>query len=314
MAMAISYPPALAAILVFHAVTSWPSIIPRYASKYAWRLDRILYKQAIRKIPQDKYLRQNFGGYGIARMVDDAVPKGAPVLTVSGLPDAYTSHEILVGFQSAYNDDLADILNSGWDESRQPTRRITFKFPAIAVRRIRVLQTGVGVPLEEFKAHELRFFSKGIEVQRDPSWRLRAWPNPWDVQMAFDNSPATRWRSWETAAPGMYIDADFGKYQPVDEVVLDTSFDYANLRLQVEAMDASGQWGKIASDPDTTTITAPKAMRKWASRELHARGIDYVVMQDTDWGATDMLEDPESWGFEVIAKGYGARIYKVVVP
>jgi len=314
MAMAISYPPALAAVLLFHAVASWPPIIPRYASKYSWRLDRILWQQAIRKIPQDRYLRQNLGGYGVARMIEDTVPKGVPVLAVNGLPDSYTTHEILVGFQSAYNDDLVDILNSGWDESRQPTRRMIFKFPAKSARRFRVLQTGVGAPLEEFKAHELRFFSNGAELQRDPAWRLRAWPNPWDVQMAFDNSPATRWRSWETASPGMYIDTDFGKYESVDEVRLDTSFDYANLRLQVEAMDPSGRWVKIASDPETKTIAPPVVIRKWATRELHARGIDYIVMQDTDWGADDMIDDPESWGFEVVAKGYGARIYKVVVP
>jgi hypothetical protein len=313
MAMAISWPPALAAILLFHAVASWPSMIPRYAAKYAWRLDRILYKQAIRKIPQDRYLRENFGGYGIARMIDESVPTGAPVLAVNGLPDSYTTHEILVGFQSAYNDDLADILNSGWDEIRQPTRRITFKFPAKSVRRVRILQTGVGAPLEEFKAHEVRFFLNGVEVERDPAWRLRAWPNPWDVQMAFDNSPATRWRSWETAAPGMYIDADFGKYESVDEVRLDTSFDFANLRWRVESMD-DGKWVKLASDPETKTISVPVGIRKWASRELHARGIDYIVMQDTDWGADDMIDDPESWGFEVIAKGYGARVYKVVSP
>jgi len=108
----------------------------------------------------------------------------------------------------------------------------------------------------------------------------------------------------------MYIDADFGKDQAVDEVRLDTSFDYANLRLQVESMEA-GKWVKIASNPDTKNIDPPVAIRKWASRELHARGIDYIVVQDTDWGAEDMREDPESWGFEVIAKGYGARIYKV---
>jgi len=313
MAMAISWPPALAAILLFHAVASWPSMIPRYAAKYAWRLDRVLYKQAIRKIPQDRYLRENFAPYGIARMIDESVPKGLPVLAVNGLPDSYTTHEILVGFQSAYNDDLADILNSGWDEIRQPTRRITFKFPAKSAQRVRILQAGVGAPLEEFKAHEVRFFLNGIEVQRDPAWRLRAWPNPWDVQMAFDNSPATRWRSWETASPGMYIDADFGKDQVLDEVRLDTSFDFANLRLRVESM-ADGKWVKVASDPETKTIPVPVGIRKWASRELHARGIDYIVMQDTDWGADDMRDDPESWGFEVIAKGYGARIFKVVSP
>jgi hypothetical protein len=314
MAMAISYPPALAAVLVVHAILSWPSIITRYSSIYAWRLDRILYKQALRIIPQDKYLRQNFGAYGIARMIEEQVPKGAPVLAVNGLPDSYTTHEILVGFQSAYNDDLADILNTGWDDGRQPLRRIVFKFPATAVRDVRILQTGVGAPLEEFKAHEVRYYSNGAELPRDPAWRLRAWPNPWDVQMAFDNSPATRWRSWETATPGMYIETDFPKYELLDQVTMETSLDYANLRWQVESKNASGQWVKIASNPETQNIAAPAAIRKWASRELHERGIDYIVMQDTDWGAEDMREDPESWGMKEIAKGYGARIFKVVAP
>jgi Dolichyl-phosphate-mannose-protein mannosyltransferase len=314
MAIAVSWPPALAAMMLFHALLSWPSIIPRYAAKYSWRLDRILYKQALRKIPQETYLRQNFSFYGIARMVDESVPKGAMVLAANGLPDSYTSHEILVSFQSAYNEDLADILNAGWDDARQPTVRRTFKLPATPVRRVRVLQTAVGAPDEEFKVHELRFFGNGVELPRDPAWRLRAWPNPWDVQLAFDNSPATRWRSWETAAPGMYVETDFGKTQSIDEVRLDTSFDYANIRLQLEAMDASGKWVKIAPEPATQAIPAPVGIRRWATRELHARGIDYVVMQDSDWGAEDMREDPESWGFKEIAKGYGARIYKVVVP
>lgn len=314
LALAVPWTPLLAAIIVFHAVASWPSMIHHYSSPYAWRLDRILWKQAIRKIPQDRYLSQNFGGYGIARMIDDTVPKDARVLAVNGIPDAYTTHEVLVGFQSAFNDDLVDILNMGWEEIRQPTRRLTFKFNERPMRRVRILETGIGAPLEEFKVNELRYFLHGVELPRDPAWRLRAWPNPWDVQMAFDNSPATRWRSWEVASPGMYIDTDFGKNQFLDEVRLDTSPDYLNVRLQVEMMDQSGNWVKIQSEPRTEDIPAPVAIRRWASMELHARGIDYIVMQDTDWGADDMREDPESWGFKEIARGHGARIYKVVAP
>ena len=314
MGLAVPWPAVLAAIMLVHAWASWPSHIPKYSSPYAWRLDRILWKQATRKIPQDRYLLQNFPPYGIARMIDETVPPGVRVLAVNGVADAYTSHEVLVSFQAAFNDDLADIMDSGWDDIRQPLRRRTFKFPARSAQRIRVLQTGVGAPLEEFKATELRYFSNGVELPRDPEWRLKAWPNPWDVQMAFDNSPATRWRSWEVAFPGMYIETNFGKYQLVDEVRLDTSFDYQNIRLEVDVMDRSGEWVKAASDPHDDALPAPVAIRRYASRELHERGIDYVLMNDTDWGADDMREDPESWGFQEIAKGFGARIYKVVTP
>jgi hypothetical protein len=112
----------------------------------------------------------------------------------------------------------------------------------------------------------------------------------------------------------MYIDTDFGNNQFLDEVRLDTSPDYLNVRLQVEMMDKSGNWVKIQSEPRTEEIPAPVAIRRWANLELHARGIDYILMQDTDWGADDMREDPESWGFKEIARGHGARIYKVVSP
>lgn len=314
MALAVPWTPVLAAILVAHAWLSWPSHIASYSAPYAWRLDRILWKQAIRKIPQDRYLAENFAAYGIARMIDDHVPKGARVLAVNGVADAYTSHEVLVGFQAGLNDDLADILNTGWDEIRQPERRRIFKFPARRAKRLRVLETAKGAPLEEFKVTELRFFFQGKELPREPGWRLRAWPNPWDVQMAFDNSPTTRWRSWETAWPGMYIDTDFGNYQMVDEVDLDTSPDYANLRLQVESMDAPGEWVKVADNPRDEVLKPPPDIRRWAGRELHERGIDYILMQDTDWGADDMREDPASWGFKEIARGHGARIYQVVTP
>jgi hypothetical protein len=314
MAMAVPWTPVLAAVVLFHAVASWPSMIPRYSAKYAWHLDRILWKQAIRKIPQDRYLAQNFSMYGVARLIDDNVPKGARVLAMNGVADSYTTHEVLVSFQSALNDDLADILDAGWDDIRQPTRRLTFKFPVTPARRVRVVETAVGGRLEEFKVHELRYFYQGAELPRDPAWKLRAWPNPWDVQMAFDNSPATRWRSWEEAAPGMYIDTDFGKYELLDEVRLDTSFDYLNIRLQVEAMNPSRRWVKISSDPKTTVIPPRVDIRLCATRELHERGIDYILMNDTDWGADDMREDTASWGLKEIAKGYGARIYQVVAP
>jgi hypothetical protein len=312
LAMAVPWTPALAAIMVFHALASWPSNIHRYAAPYAWKLDRILWKQAIRKIPQDRYLTQNFGLYGVARMIDDNVPKGARVLAVNGVADSYTSHEVLVSFQAAFNDNLADILDAGWDEIRQPLRRRTFKFAPRPAQRIRVLQTGAGAPQEEFKVTELRYFFHGAELPRDPAWRLKAWPNPWDVQMAFDNSPVTRWRSWEVAAPGMFIETDFGKYELVDQVAIETSLDYLNIRLQVDAMDKSGNWVKVAFEPHDDAMLAPVDIRRWAGRELHERGIDYILMNDTDWGAEDMREDPGSWGFKEIAKGFGARIYKVV--
>jgi hypothetical protein len=77
-------------------------------------------------------------------------------------------------------------------------------------------------------------------------------------------------------------------------------------------MDQSGKWVNTGVEPRDEILPLTPGIRLWVTRELHDRGIDYVLMQDTDWGADDMREDPESWGFKEIAKGHGARIYKVV--
>lgn len=313
LALALAFrnrPPVLGALVVFHAVTSWPTIIPRYASPYAWRIDSLPYRAALRLTSQDDYFHQVFPGYGVARMVEGHVPEGESVLAVNGIPESYTRREIRVGFQSAGNEVLRDILNAGWDLGAQPLRARLFRFPARPVRRLRVLQTADGAPADMWNVTELRIYNGEAELARAPEWRLRAWPNPWDVQLAFDNSPATRWRSWETPFPGMYVDVDLGNAQTIDQVRIETSPDSNSVRLQLQVMNDAGAWETVVDAPEDIDVAAPPSMRRAATYELDQRGIHYILMYDTDFGADDIREDPEAWGLEEIARGFGARLYK----
>jgi hypothetical protein len=313
MALALGNSTALlAALMIFHAASSWPAGLKRYAAPYAWRLDRIHFKEALRKVPQDRYLRENYAGYSAARLIDANVPKGERVLAFNGVPDAYTSREILVGYQGAFNETLTDILNTGWVENYQPRILQTFTFPEKNIRRIRVVQTAAAGPLEQWSVHELRFFDRGVELPRSPQWRLRAWPNPWEVQLAFDGSPATRWRTWERAGRGMYLDVDFGGSVAVDESRLETSYDARHMRVQMEIMDDSGHWDTIARDPAIGYIEPPGAIRHAATYEMQKRGIHYLLIHETDPGADDFHDDPEGWGLMEIAAGGGVRLYRVL--
>ena len=300
----------LAALMIVHAATSWPGGIERYAPG-SWSLSpRILYKQALRIVPQDRYLRESNPSYGVARMVEQYVPKGERVLSFSGIADAYTSREILVSYEAALNEDLIDIVNTGWIDAYQPRVIEQFKFPERAIRRIRVEQTALGQPLEQWSVHELRFLHGGVELPRRPEWRLSAWPNPWDVQMAFDNSPATRWRTWERAAPGDYLQVDFGQAQVMDEVRIERSYDYNNLQIQVKMFDEAGTWRKIADHPVASPIQPDANIRRAATHELQAAGIHYLLVSDETAGADDLRGDPEGWGLAQVAQGYGARLYR----
>jgi hypothetical protein len=301
----------LGAMMVFQAMTSWPLVLDLYAPN-AWRLGPILYQEALRIVPQETYLREVSPAYGAARLVDANVPKGERVLAANGVADAYTSRDVLVSYHGALNESLLDSINIGWLAAFQPRVLETFSFPERAVRRIRVLQTGTGDPPEEqWSVHELRIFRGGAELPRRSEWRLRAWPNPWDVQLAFDNSPATRWRTWESARPGNYLDVDFGRPENLDQVRIETSYDYLHIKTVLQAMNEAGNWVAIGGDPVPTAIDPGRNVRHAATAELSARGIHYLLMHDVDFGADDIAGDPEGWGLTQIAAGYGIKLYRV---
>jgi hypothetical protein len=305
-------PGLVTALMIFHAASSWPAELRDYAAPGAWGLDSVLYKPALRKIPEDQYLRSINPGYRYARLVDAYVPKGERVFSVETIASAYTNRDVLLDYECAFCNLIMDILNNGWVASYQPRVLEQLKFPERTVRRIRIEQNARGRPYEQWSVHELRFFDRGAELPRRPQWRLSAWPNPWDVQLAFDNSPATRWRTWERAAPGDYIQVDFGQAQVVDEVRIERSYDY-NLQAEVKVFDeSSGRWMAAGASRQTTALRPDASIRRYATRELALRGIHYVLITDIYVGAFDFRGDPEGWGMEKVVEEPGAHLYRIV--
>jgi hypothetical protein len=305
-------PPILGALMVFHAVSSWPPEMRHYADHFVWGLNHILFEQALRIVPQDQYLRTE-RDYSAARLVEATVPAGERILGLRGVPYAYCNREILSTYQSALSQTLIDFINASIIEDYQPTVVESFKFQERSGSRFRVLQTAtVHDANAQWSVHELRFFHNGIEIPRRPEWRIQAWTNPWEVQLAFDNSLATRWRTWETVKPGDFLDVDFGRDEVVDEARLDTSPDYYEIRIQVEAMDSNGKWVELARDPKAVLADHSKySLRRAAIYEINARGIHYLLAGEDDFRADDIRDDPEAWGMTQVASGYGIKIYKL---
>ena len=318
LALAMGNSPGLIACLaIFHAVTSWPAVVGQYAPG-AWRLSgRVLYREALRIVPQDRYLRQASRGYVLASLIEERVPKGERVLALAAVAGAYTSREVLTGFHAAFSEDLEDTLSIGWVEYSQPRVLERWRFPERNARRVRVELDAMGRPDgwsndEQWSIHELRFFHQGTELPRRPQWRLSAWPNPWDVQLAFDNSPATRWKTWERAAPGDYMEVDFGQPQTLDEVRVETSWDH-QLQPEVKLSDEpSRRWNAPGGDFHATPVMPDPNIRRYATRELALRGVDYLLIADDSPGSLDFRGDPEGWGLELAAQGGGARLYRIV--
>ena len=241
------------------------------------------------------------------------VPPGERVLTMNDTAASYTSREVLVGFEAAFNQTLYDTLYMGFIDGFQPRLETVFHFPERSLRHIRVIETSNPGSVHQWGVHEIRYLHHGAEIARSSAWRLRGWPNSWEVPLAFDNSPVTRWRSWESAKPGMFIETDFGADQIADEVRVVTGDDDRGLiAMQLETMNASSQWGPVAAKQEEHDLKPPKWLRRAATAELHSKGVNYILIRDDGYGAQDFLDDPDAWGLKILARTPLATLYQVI--
>ncbi|MBV9768739.1 MAG: glycosyltransferase family 39 protein [Bryobacterales bacterium] len=314
-ALAVTNLPWLLLVLVAaHAVTCWPRLYHYYSSPSAFRIERVPVKAALRRIPENAYLSDD-PEYETVRMIGSIVPRGQPILAINPGGQSYLQRDLLTGYASASNEVLQDILWTPVMRSFQPTRLFKFEFPPRELRKLRVLQTA-NLPDNQWSMAELRVYRAApenatTELQRDPAWRLTARPNPWDVQMAFDNSPVTRWRSWEPAAPGMYVEIDFGRAEQVGAVEVVSSEDSGDVKLKLEGMDVSGSWATLSNRPVEARNFIRASLRLAASAELKARGIHYVLIKPEDPGADDFRRYTAAWGMTWTGSVGDVRLYQI---
>jgi hypothetical protein len=188
--------------------------------------------------------------------------------------------------------------------------RLWLRFPAQLVRRLRVVWTGGGPP-DFWAASEMRIFHQRRELQRTGDWRLRAQPESWDVQRAFDNSYVTRWRTWQPLIPGMRLEVEFARPEVADAVALDCAPEMARMNLKLDAQLADGSWRTIAPKAEPGELPPLANLRQAAMAELKARGITHLVIRNSDQGAEDMRQYGSLWGITELRQWYDTRLYRI---
>ena len=304
-------PQAAVVLIVAHGLASWPPFLSKYSAPYAWRLDRIATRPALRKISEERYLTEHARGYILARMIEEHVPAGQRVFSFGGITaEAYTSREVVVGFQAAFNHRVRDLLLTPLIKEFQGTRWQEFRFPPQTARKIRVVQTNGGAP-DYWSVSELRVFSQGRELPRAPEWRLTARPNPWAVQSAFDNSPITRWRSGEPIRPGMYIEVDFGKPETVDSVRVESSHDQYKVHMRIDALAPKGEWRTVSAEAEDSNGPEYGGVRRAATAEVKAAGVSYILIDEVDFGSADFIDRPSLWGLKQVDEKAGGHLFHI---
>lgn len=304
------WPGAAMAVVLFHAFLSWPTVVREYADGYAWRLERFYWKEALRIEPEENFLENAAPNIQFAKLVEQKVPSEGRVLTYGGVAEAYTSRDILVVYQAGLNNLLGEILTTGFSGDTQGSQRRIFRFPAARLRRIRLVQTS---SMEwQWGVHELRILSGGNrELPRTQEWRLRAQPNPWEVQLAFDNCPITRWKTWQAARPGDFIEVDMGQPEEVASVVVELAPDQANARMQIEGEVEPGTWKKLTAESELTPSQPIVNSRLRAIDDLKRYGITHLAIANPDFIAGELYRNQKSWGITLIGEASGGRLYRL---
>ncbi len=304
-------PLAVALVLVLHSVLSLPMVTPQYCNEYSWRLaPEIPWSGALRIVPEDAWLLQHQPGYAADRMIERLVPANEPVFSTFAVTEAYTSRRIEVGYESAQGEVMQDFLFTAITSDLQPSLSAEFAFPERAVLKLRVVETAKAVT-QQWSVAEFRILRGGVEIPRAPSWRVRAAPNPWDVQLAFDNSLITRWRSWDVARPGMFVEIDFPAAVSLDAARLRVSPDESQTATRLEGADASGRWTVLAPSAKIVPKPLTYMLRPEASAQLKRRGFHYLLVNSDNYGADDIARNAGVWGLRLLDEQGGARLYAI---
>jgi hypothetical protein len=295
------------AVALIHSVLSWPTIIPRYALPGSWSIYEFPFRYAMRFRPEAEYLRSHLPDYDVDALIDRVTEPGATVFTYRAVPEAYTSRRLLVEYESAANHVDSLILSTAFLRDWRPSWRAGFSFPRQSLGGFRLVQSVDGQ--SQWRIHELRAFNGGAELPRG-SWAATAHPFPWEIESVLDGNPVTFWECGDVLSKGSYVQARFASPQALDSVLVETSPNQPELRLELYGETESGEWMRLSADPDIFTANVPD-LRRAAVEELRRRGIGYLLLFESDELSKPVREGGDAAGLKEVGQSGEARLYRL---
>jgi hypothetical protein len=309
LSLALSRPIAwLPTVALLHACLSWYATPFRYFDAYAPRISSFPLRAALGLEPEESYLARVSPGYKVARLIESGVPVGERVFSFDQVAEAWTTREVLVGYYSAENETLRDILMTAMAAGLSPERALDLHFAARQALRLRAIQRGPA-DARMWQVSEFQMFSDDAPIVPDATWCFRANPNSWDAHLAFDGSLVTRWQSWRASASGMFLEVDFPKPVQIDDVRLVGPVDAPDATIELQGMDTNGDWHTIPTRSSTTSIRVTENLRAGAMGALLDRGIRYLLVSPGIFGANEFHENADAWGIKLIGESGGTRLY-----
>jgi hypothetical protein len=299
-------PGGLAVLAIFQAFLCWPSVLSTYCAPWNNRLSVFPLKEALRVERPERFLARWLPDYPLKLPIEAFVPKGEKIFSFAGRPEAYIDRDIVVSYESTLGNLAHAIL---WTpQAYSPCHQQHFKMLPVTTRGIRIVNMGTST--NYWTLAEVRFYSKGRELPRSPGWRLSGEPNGWEVPLAFDNSYATRWSTWQEMSPGDHIQVEFPAPETVDEVMLECELS-GGARPQIEILMPDGRWVPITDSMEDVQAGPPAGIRRAATRDLKALGFHYMLVNESDLVYEDFVRYRAFWGVTELAKANGTHFYHI---
>lgn len=294
------------ACVALEAVACWPQVYGLYHPAYTWRLERFPWRAALRVQPEQDYLASILPAYHVAQLLKSNTAPGERTYSLITVPTAYTDREVLEYWHSAEAERLFDtLLLAIAQDFTLFENKASWAPQAISALRIRMPKAS---PVE-WQIHDIMLFSNGHSIPSDARPYLRAWPNPWELPLAFDGNPATRWRTWEPLRAGMYVEADFEHPLVLDGAVVSSPTPYDSLPFDFYGR-VGDRWHLLATRP-TETAKPLGDVRMDATRSIRGAGFHYILADCGKDGlgvvGVAMAEHQADWGVEKVA-GIGTEV------
>ena len=297
------------ALLVLHAVLSWPWVIPYYAP-LAWRLHSFPINAAVGRESSSVYLSRESSDYRVARMVEAVTPPDAQILDLWGVHEAYIHRSLLGSWQSVKGERLTrELVENSQDDSFLLSYRAVFAEQLVSSVRVGQLAK---MP-NGWSIGEISLQRGGAPVRPVRDWILDSHPNPWEAPFALDGNPVSSWRTWAPGHTGDFFSVRFDRPVALGSVVLTSGGSEYNSHPRVELQRAGdGSWFSV----DAIREWAPPLNLKAAAvRAMRAEAISHIVVAAGRSGmgvlGDQMVREPDKWGLTVAGEESSVYVFKV---
>ena len=285
-----SNPRILMATTALHLILSWPNLIPYWAPPNQWRLEAFEWRAALRLAPEEKYLAEHLADYRAGLMLDRLAPANQLIYAPSAAQLSY-HHRLFAG--SGLQDRVLNLLVTGYVPDLAVIRKRRYTFAPLRTRSIRLVLEGRQDP--PWRIREVRFLQGADELPSQPQWHIEASDNPWEIQLAFDNSAVSEWVSSRRASPGQWVRMDFGSPIELTGVIVEQRPDQQWLRQRLEAM-VDGKMMPIPVQETAVDEALGPGLRRKVAAEIKAAGIQWLLLRDGDYGGEDLRRRAPYWG------------------